>query len=173
MPVPEGFVAQNEGHGGFLKSSGAPQACPGGSRSFQSHDPLALSVFGGNDPSNTQVLEGSEAPSSIHSSLLKPPRGLRARSVLVRRTCDAPNRWGSGGQDPLALSVFGGRDPSKTRALEGSEAPSSIHSLLLSPPRGLRVRSTALRRTCGGRATDLIVGGLGPPKATYYVLRIT
>ena len=30
-----------------MKCSGAPQACLGGSESFQNHDPMALSVFGG------------------------------------------------------------------------------------------------------------------------------
>ena len=71
---------------GCLTCSGAPQACLGGSGSSRSHDPSALSVFGGHDPSKTRVLEGSEAPSSIHSSLLRLPRGSRARSGILRRT---------------------------------------------------------------------------------------
>ena len=69
-----------------LEGSGAPQACFGGPGSSRSHDPSALSVFGGHDPSKSQVLEGSEAPSSIHSALLKPPRRSRARSTILRPT---------------------------------------------------------------------------------------
>ena len=48
---------------GCLKCSGAPQACLGGSGSSRSHDPSALSEFGGYGASQTRVLEGSGAPS--------------------------------------------------------------------------------------------------------------
>ena len=59
-------------------------------------------------PSNIGVLEGSEPPSSRHSSLLRPPRGSRARSTFLRPTRDGPNRWGSGAVESyLVTSILG------------------------------------------------------------------